>query len=166
MLDQNQQQHQRLEATARLLRSLAARGADEKIQCTTAAAGAGVGKGRTIAGLVLENWRCGRRRHLWLTIGSDLRIDSRRDLDDVGAGAVPLHPLNKLPYGPLDSDKASGRPSLFALKPNATLQTVKSVTGTSYRLPACMQCSHPTHFILSGSIGVNWSHAAWSTIAL
>jgi hypothetical protein len=71
-----------------------------------AAAGAGVGKGRTIAGLVLENWRCGRKRHLWLTIGSDLRIDSRRDLDDVGAGAVPLHPLNKLPYGALDSDKA------------------------------------------------------------
>lgn len=73
-------------------------------------AGAGVGKGRTIAGLVLENWRCGRRRHLWLTIGTDLRIDSRRDLDDVGAAEIPLHPLNKLPYGQLDSDKV-GRPT-------------------------------------------------------
>ena len=65
-----------------------------------------MGKGRTIAGLVLENWRCGRRRALWLTIGTDLRVDSRRDLDDVGAAHVPLHPLNKLPYGALDSDKA------------------------------------------------------------
>ena len=64
-----------------------------------------MGKGRTIAGLVLENWRCGRQRHLWLTIGTDLRIDSRRDLDDVGATDIPLHPLNKLPYGQLDSDK-------------------------------------------------------------
>lgn len=64
-----------------------------------------MGKGRTIAGLVLENWRCGRKRHLWLTIGTDLRIDSRRDLDDVGANDIPLHPLNKLPYGQLDSDK-------------------------------------------------------------
>ncbi len=70
--------------------------------------GAGVGKGRTIAGLVLENWRCGRKRHLWLTIGTDLRIDSRRDLDDVGATDIPLHPLNKLPYGQLDSDKVIG----------------------------------------------------------
>ena len=68
-------------------------------------AGAGVGKGRTIAGLVLENWRRSRKRHLWLTIGTDLRIDSRRDLDDVGATDIPLHPLNKLPYGQLDSEK-------------------------------------------------------------
>ena len=48
--------------------------------------GAGVGKGRTIAGLILENWRCGRRKHLWLSVGSDLKIDSQRDLMDVGGG--------------------------------------------------------------------------------
>lgn len=30
------------------------------------------------AGLILENWRCGRKKHLWLSIGSDLRFDSRR----------------------------------------------------------------------------------------
>lgn len=46
--------------------------------------GAGVGKGRTIAGLVLENWKMKRRRHLWISIGADLRVDARRDLDDVG----------------------------------------------------------------------------------
>lgn len=45
-------------------------------------AGAGVGKGRTIAGLVLENWRCGRKRHLWLTVGSDLKVDSRSGIQD------------------------------------------------------------------------------------
>ena len=64
-----------------------------------------MGKGRTIAGLILENWHCKRKRHLWLTIGTDLRIDSRRDLDDIGASDIPLHPLNKLPYGQLDSEK-------------------------------------------------------------
>lgn len=46
--------------------------------------GAGVGKGRTIAGLILENWRQGRRKHLWLSVGSDLKVDTKRDLDDVG----------------------------------------------------------------------------------
>ena len=48
--------------------------------------GAGVGKGRTIAGLILENWRQGRHKHLWLSVGSDLKIDSQRDLNDVGGG--------------------------------------------------------------------------------
>ncbi|CAK9167277.1 unnamed protein product [Ilex paraguariensis] len=47
--------------------------------------GAGVGKGRTIAGLILENWHHGRRKALWISVGSDLKFDARRDLDDVGA---------------------------------------------------------------------------------
>ena len=81
-------------------------------QSGIACAGAGVGKGRTIAGLIMENWRCKRKRHLWLTIGTDLRIDSRRDLDDIGATDIPLHPLNKLPYGQLDSDKVWANPVL------------------------------------------------------
>ncbi|KAK9811987.1 hypothetical protein WJX73_006484 [Symbiochloris irregularis] len=67
--------------------------------------GAGVGKGRTIAGLILENVRCGRKRHLWISIASDLRVDARRDLDDVGAKDVAVHPLNKLPYAALDSER-------------------------------------------------------------
>ncbi|KAH9617593.1 hypothetical protein KSS87_008529 [Heliosperma pusillum] len=80
--------------------------------------GAGVGKGRTIAGLIWENWQHGRRKALWISIGSDLKFDARRDLDDVGATSVQVlhmdvekslflgfavHALNKLPYGKLDS---------------------------------------------------------------
>ena len=52
---------------------------------------------------MIENWRVGRRKHLWVSIGSDLRLDTRRDLDDVGAADVPVHALNKLPYGSLSS---------------------------------------------------------------
>lgn len=47
----------------------------------------------------------GRHKHMWVSIGSDLRIDTRRDLDDAGAKHIPVHPLNKLPYGPLASGK-------------------------------------------------------------
>ncbi|BAT89728.1 hypothetical protein VIGAN_06076300 [Vigna angularis var. angularis] len=50
--------------------------------------GAGVGKGRTIAGLIWENWHHGRRKALWISVGSDLKFDARRDLDDVGAAYV------------------------------------------------------------------------------
>ncbi|KAG0590125.1 hypothetical protein KC19_1G074000 [Ceratodon purpureus] len=65
--------------------------------------GAGVGKGRTIAGLIWENWKRGRTKALWLSVGSDLKFDARRDLDDVGAMPVEVHALNKLPYAKLDS---------------------------------------------------------------
>ncbi|RLN03180.1 hypothetical protein C2845_PM13G05560 [Panicum miliaceum] len=66
--------------------------------------GAGVGKGRTIAGLIWENWQQGRHKALWISIGSDLKYDARRDLDDVGAKCVEVHALNKLPYSKLDSE--------------------------------------------------------------
>ncbi|KAL9409990.1 hypothetical protein AB3S75_046071 [Citrus x aurantiifolia] len=65
--------------------------------------GAGVGKGRTIAGLIWENWHHGRRKALWISVGSDLKFDARRDLDDVGATCIEVHALNKLPYSKLDS---------------------------------------------------------------
>ncbi|XP_044468508.1 protein FORGETTER 1 [Mangifera indica] len=65
--------------------------------------GAGVGKGRTVAGLIWENWQQGRRKALWISVGSDLKFDARRDLDDVGATCVEVHALNKLPYSKLDS---------------------------------------------------------------
>ncbi|KAK4786922.1 hypothetical protein SAY86_010755 [Trapa natans] len=65
--------------------------------------GAGVGKGRTMAGLIWENWQHGRRKILWISVGSDLKYDARRDLDDVGATCIEVHALNKLPYSKLDS---------------------------------------------------------------
>ncbi|CAI0555414.1 unnamed protein product [Linum tenue] len=65
--------------------------------------GAGVGKGRTIAGLILENWHHGRKKAIWISVGSDLKFDARRDLDDMGAPFIEVHALNKLPYAKLDS---------------------------------------------------------------
>ena len=42
--------------------------------------GAGVGKGRQLAGLVQENFIRGRMKHIWLSSSADLAIDARRDL--------------------------------------------------------------------------------------
>eukprot|EP00878_Enallax_costatus_P032695 GHUV01035950.1.p1 GENE.GHUV01035950.1~~GHUV01035950.1.p1 ORF type:complete len:643 (+),score=180.98 GHUV01035950.1:954-2882(+) len=47
--------------------------------------GAGVGKGRQIAGVILDNYARGRRRHIWLSTSSDLHVDAARDLRDLGA---------------------------------------------------------------------------------
>ncbi|XP_021692563.2 protein FORGETTER 1 isoform X3 [Hevea brasiliensis] len=77
--------------------------------------GAGVGKGRTIAGLIWENWLQGRRKTLWISVGSDLKFDARRDLDDVGATYIEVHALNKLPYSKLDSKSVGIREGVVFL---------------------------------------------------
>lgn len=45
---------------------------------------AGVGKGRQIAGIILDNYARARTKHIWFTISSDLIVDARRDLTDIG----------------------------------------------------------------------------------
>lgn len=46
--------------------------------------GAGVGKGRQIAGIILDNFGRGRTKHIWFSISADLIVDARRDLQDIG----------------------------------------------------------------------------------
>jgi hypothetical protein len=46
--------------------------------------GAGVGKGRQISGIILDNFARGRRRHVWISSSRDLRRDAQRDLRDLG----------------------------------------------------------------------------------
>lgn len=55
--------------------------------------GAGVGKGRQIAALFLENWMHGRKKGIWISISKDLQHDARRDLDDVDASDIPTEVL-------------------------------------------------------------------------
>ena len=38
-----------------------------------------------LAGIILENWYRGRKRHIWISASSDLQFDARRDLEDIGA---------------------------------------------------------------------------------
>lgn len=54
-----------------------------------------MGKGRQLAGIMLENSLRGRRKHVWISVGNDLALDARRDLDDLGCGN---------PYSDSDSD--------------------------------------------------------------
>lgn len=58
--------------------------------------GAGVGKGRTIAGIIYENYLKGRKKSLWFSVSNDLRYDAERDLSDIGCGRIEVHPLNKV----------------------------------------------------------------------
>uniref|UniRef100_A0A665TH61 Protein strawberry notch homolog 2 n=1 Tax=Echeneis naucrates TaxID=173247 RepID=A0A665TH61_ECHNA len=72
--------------------------------------GAGVGKGRTVAGIILENYLKGRKKSLWFSISNDLKFDAERDLKDINAQNIPVHALNKIKYG----DTATSEGVLFA----------------------------------------------------
>uniref|UniRef100_A0A8C4Z6W3 Strawberry notch homolog 2b n=1 Tax=Gadus morhua TaxID=8049 RepID=A0A8C4Z6W3_GADMO len=72
--------------------------------------GAGVGKGRTVAGIILENFLKGRKKSLWFSISNDLRFDAERDLKDIDSAHIPVHALNKIKYG----DTATSEGVLFA----------------------------------------------------
>lgn len=58
--------------------------------------GAGVGKGRTIAGIIFENYLKGRKKAIWVSVSNDLKYDSERDLHDIGAAKIQVHALNKV----------------------------------------------------------------------
>ena len=52
--------------------------------------GTGVGKGRTIAALILDAWHLGERRHLWVSVTSELRAAALQDFRDLGSLAGPF----------------------------------------------------------------------------
>ncbi|XP_044311932.1 protein strawberry notch homolog 2 isoform X3 [Varanus komodoensis] len=72
--------------------------------------GAGVGKGRTVAGIIFENYLKGRKKALWFSASNDLKYDAERDLKDIDAAYIPVHALNKIKYG----DTATSEGVLFA----------------------------------------------------
>lgn len=57
--------------------------------------GAGVGKGRSIAGIIYENFLRGRKRAVWISCSSDLKYDAERDLKDIGAN-IDVHDMKKV----------------------------------------------------------------------
>ena len=91
--------------------------------------GAGMGKGREIAGLLAENVLQGRTKALWVSISSDLKVDAERDLSDCGIGedVAQVVALNKCASGMLTQGGQGGRPA--------------PLTSRLYRIP--------THFLLN-----------------
>ncbi|XP_032679498.1 protein strawberry notch-like isoform X1 [Odontomachus brunneus] len=65
--------------------------------------GAGVGKGRTIAGIIFENYLKSRKRAIWVSVSNDLKYDAERDLKDIGASRIEVHALNKFKYAKISS---------------------------------------------------------------
>src|SRR3546814_10358263 len=58
--------------------------------------GTRAGKGRQLAGIVMDQWLRGNRRHLWLSDSSALIEDARRDWQALGGKPLDIQPLGRV----------------------------------------------------------------------
>jgi hypothetical protein len=61
--------------------------------------GTGVGKGREVGGIILDNWNQGRKRHVWISKSTKLINDARRDWTALGHPAEEVLDLRKTKLG-------------------------------------------------------------------
>ncbi len=57
--------------------------------------GTGAGKGRQVAGVILDNWLKGRRRALWVSKSDTLIEDAQRDWSALGQERLLIQPLSR-----------------------------------------------------------------------
>lgn len=115
--------------------------------------GAGVGKGRTIAGIILENFLKGRLRSIWISVSSDLKFDAERDLRDIHCTQIQVMGLNKLPYGKIANTFKTG--VLFSTY--SALVGRSGVKGAGSRLDQILEWCGPD---FDGCIIFDESHKA------
>jgi predicted RNA methylase len=61
--------------------------------------GTGAGKGRQVAGVILDQWLRGNRRHLWISKNESLLEDARRDWTALSGLALDIQPLSQWKLG-------------------------------------------------------------------
>jgi hypothetical protein len=61
--------------------------------------GTGCGKGRQVAGIMLDNWLKGRKRAVWLSKSDELLEDAKRDWAALGGNALDVIPQWKFKQG-------------------------------------------------------------------
>ena len=61
--------------------------------------GTGAGKGRQVAGVILDNWIKGRRRALWISVSDRLLEDAQRDWAALGQERLLVTPLSRFRQG-------------------------------------------------------------------
>jgi len=61
--------------------------------------GTGAGKGRQVAGIILDNWLKGRRRAVWISKSDKLIEDAQRDWSALGVERLLVTPLSRFRQG-------------------------------------------------------------------
>lgn len=67
--------------------------------------GPGMGKGRTLAALIYENFKQGRKRALWISMSAAMKVNVERDVRAVGASEhIKVAPLSNFHYRDIVTD--------------------------------------------------------------
>lgn len=61
--------------------------------------GTGAGKGRQVAGIIMDQWLRGNERHIWLSKNETLLEDARRDWSALGGLPLDIQPLSQWKLG-------------------------------------------------------------------
>jgi predicted RNA methylase len=97
--------------------------------------GTGAGKGRQVAGVILDQWLRGNARHIWLSKNETLLEDARRDWAALGGLPVDVQPLSQWKLGtPVVMDRGI----LFVTYP-----TLRSGRGDATRLGQILEWASP-----------------------
>jgi hypothetical protein len=110
--------------------------------------GTGAGKGRQVAGVILDQWLRGNRRHIWLSKNETLLEDARRDWSALGGLPLDVQPLSQWKLGaPLGMDRGI----LFVTYP-----TLRSGRDDATRLRQILDWAKPE---FDGVIAFDEAHA-------
>lgn len=110
--------------------------------------GTGAGKGRQVAGLILDQWLRGNGRHIWLSKNETLLEDARRDWSALGGLPLDIQPLSQWKLGaPIVMDRGI----LFVTYP-----TLRSGRADATRLRQILDWATPG---FEGVIAFDEAHA-------
>lgn len=110
--------------------------------------GTGAGKGRQVAGIILDLWLRGNGRHIWLSKNETLLEDARRDWSALGGLPLDIQPLSQWKLGaPIGMDRGI----LFVTYP-----TLRSGRGDATRLRQILDWATPT---FEGVVAFDEAHA-------
>jgi predicted RNA methylase len=110
--------------------------------------GTGAGKGRQIAGIILDQWLRNNRKHIWITENAPLLEDARRDWNALGGVALDIQPLSNWKPG---QKITMGQGILFA-----TYATIRNSTSDGSRLNQILDWAQDD---FSGAIIFDEAHA-------
>jgi len=94
--------------------------------------GTGVGKGREIAGVLLDNWNQGRKRALWISQNSPLIDDAKRDVNGIGWDPKLIFDFSKTKLGaPIQAKEGIAFLGYDLLKTKPRTKIAGAVAGKS-----------------------------------
>ena len=116
--------------------------------------GTGCGKGRQVAGIILDNWMRGRRRAVWISKSDKLIEDAVRDWTALGGRSSDIIPLSRFKQG---SDIRLDQGILFVTY--ATLRTSERQHGETVKASRLDQVADWLGADFDGVIAFDEAHA-------